>query len=73
MEGSVSGYPPQRNPWIPAFEGVDKWLLSVMPAKAGIPNHRKRLDSRFHGNDEKGEISNKSTLSFAGMTFSCET
>ncbi len=46
---------------IPAFEGVDKWLFSVMPAKAGIHNHLKRLDSRFHGNDDRGEIPNKST------------
>jgi len=33
----------------------------VIPAKAGIQspsNHLKKLDSRFHGNDEKGELRN---------------
>ncbi len=53
---------------MPASAGMTQmWHLST-PWKAGIHNHLKRLDSRFHGNDDRGEIPNKSTPSFAGMT-----
>ena len=35
---------------------VYKFSFFVIPAKAGIQNVLKRLDSRFHGNDNKREI-----------------
>ena len=34
---------------------VSGLALSVIPAKAGIQNFLKRLDSRLHGNDKKQE------------------
>jgi hypothetical protein len=33
----------------------------VIPAKAGIQNMLKTLDSRFHGNDQKGYKNSSST------------
>jgi len=35
---------------------VYKFSLSVIPAKAGIQNVLKTLDSRFHGNDKKRRL-----------------
>ena len=32
---------------------VPKCFLFVIPAKAGIQNYLKTLDSRFHGNDSQ--------------------
>ena len=46
--------------WVYRFRGylvsVYKFSFFVIPAKAGIQNVLKRLDSRFHGNDKKREI-----------------
>src|SRR4030042_7167262 len=39
------------------LESVYKFSLFVIPAKAGIQNVLKTLDSRFHGNDKKGDYS----------------
>ena len=38
------------------LESVYKLTLFVIPAKAGIQNPWKRLDSRFHGNDKKRRL-----------------
>jgi hypothetical protein len=36
--------------------GVDKRLIVVIPAKAGIPEHLILMDSRFHGNDPEVQV-----------------
>ncbi len=52
---------------MPAKEGVDKWLITVIPVKTGIHKYLKRMDARFLGNDEKNEIPCKSTPAKAGI------
>ena len=44
-------------------EGIEKHLIAVIPAKAGIPKLLKPLDSRLRGNDSEEEVFHESTPS----------